>query len=314
MAVVCVLAALASTSCNRCNPLARPDAWVILEYDVALEEGLDQQTVMRQTQEVALRRMEGLGLGQPEVTVEGRQLRVKLDAAAGLQAKQRLALPGRLEFRLVDDNEQELYKQLRPRLEQALNVQIESHLQSFWLTASDELGPNGPITGEEILRGFVDGALAAGVALPPGRELLFQKQPQTNLRMARVWASYLVHIEPLMTGEEIDAAQVDLEESGPAEGMPTVAATLTDRGRERFSTITGENVGSRMAIVLDGRINSAPVIQEQISGGQLRITMGNAASREELQRDAEALATALGAGAFPARLVLLSEDVIGPAE
>ena len=54
-----------------------------------------------------------------------------------------------------------------------------------------------------------------------------------------------------------------------------VSLTFTDAGGRIFERITGANIKRRFAIILDGRISSAPVIQSRIAGGHGQITMGS---------------------------------------
>jgi len=113
-------------------------------------------------------------------------------------------------------------------------------------------------------------------------------------------------LEPtvLMTGEIISDARHRPGEMGEA---PYVAVTLTSPGATLFERITGENVGRRMAIVLDGKVQSAPVIQDRIGGGRAVIT-GSFTLDE-----ARDLALVLRAGALPAPVVIAEERTVGPS-
>ena len=91
----------------------------------------------------------------------------------------------------------------------------------------------------------------------------------------------------------------------------TTIMTIGFRGREEilriFERITGENLGRRMAIVLDGKVYSAPVIQSRISGGKAVIT-----GRFTLA-EAQDLAVVLRAGSLPAPVTVLEERTVGPS-
>jgi preprotein translocase subunit SecD len=82
---------------------------------------------------------------------------------------------------------------------------------------------------------------------------------------------------------------------------------FNSQGAADFDRITNENVRKRLAIVLDGVVHSAPVIQERISGGQAQIT-GNFTMDE-----ARDLAIVLRAGALPAPVNILEERTVGPS-
>jgi preprotein translocase subunit SecD len=113
-------------------------------------------------------------------------------------------------------------------------------------------------------------------------------------------------LEPtiLMTGEVITDARHRPGELGES---PYVAITLTSPGGTLFERITGENVGRRLAIVLDGKVQSAPVIKDRIGGGRAVIT-GNFTLDE-----ARDLAIVLRAGALPAPVVIAEERTVGPS-
>jgi preprotein translocase subunit SecD len=115
---------------------------------------------------------------------------------------------------------------------------------------------------------------------------------------------YTVDPTILMTGEIISDARHRPGEYGEA---PYVAITLTSPGGTLFERITGENVGRRMAIILDGKVQSAPVIQDRIGGGRAVIT-GSFTLDE-----ARDLALVLRAGALPAPVVIAEERTVGPS-
>ena len=77
--------------------------------------------------------------------------------------------------------------------------------------------------------------------------------------------------------------------------------------------MTGAHVGERFAIVLEGKVDSAPVIQTEIGGGRARITLGGMKSYEEILQDAKDLAFVLKSGSLPAPVDILYEKTVGPA-
>ncbi len=89
---------------------------------------------------------------------------------------------------------------------------------------------------------------------------------------------------------------------------PQVNFTLTKMGGRKFALITGANIDKPLAIVLDGRVESAPVIQSKVRD-RGRITMGTGSSYEE----ARDLAIVLRAGALPAPVKIVENRVIGPS-
>jgi preprotein translocase subunit SecD len=101
----------------------------------------------------------------------------------------------------------------------------------------------------------------------------------------------------------------DLKNARPALGQfsdPIVEFSLTPTGSEAFGRLTGENVGAGLAIVLDGRVVSAPVIRSQIrDSGMIEGSF--------TQQEAQDLSTVLKSGALPAEIVTLEERTVGPS-
>jgi SecD/SecF fusion protein len=114
----------------------------------------------------------------------------------------------------------------------------------------------------------------------------------------------LVKKRIMMTGEAIKTAHVQI--GGPF-NRPFVALTLNARGARLFDEVTRENVGRRLAIILDDVAQSAPVIKEQIAGGRAEIT-GNFSPEE-----ANDLAIVLRAGALPAPVDIVQNLTVGPS-
>lgn len=103
-------------------------------------------------------------------------------------------------------------------------------------------------------------------------------------------------------GEQLDSAKGSYDE----QGNPAVSFSFKSVGAKRFGNATRDNVGKRLAIVLDGRVISAPTINSPITGGQGVIT-GNFTVKS-----ANDLALLLRSGALPAPLEAMEERVVGP--
>ena len=114
----------------------------------------------------------------------------------------------------------------------------------------------------------------------------------------------LIHKEALLTGDTLVNAEVHFDQSRFNE--PYVAIEFNAKGADKFSEITGANVGKRLAIVLDGKIHSAPRINERIPSGRASIT-----GRFKVD-DASDLAIVLRAGTLPAPINIEEERTIGP--
>lgn len=120
---------------------------------------------------------------------------------------------------------------------------------------------------------------------------------------------YLVSKDAELTGETItDATPQPGSSYDPGSfGKFEVSLTLNSEGARTFSRVTGANIGKRLAIVLDGKVHSAPTIQTKIRDGRARIT------GLESMEEAQDLAVVLKAGALPAPVRLLEERTVGPS-
>ncbi len=140
--------------------------------------------------------------------------------------------------------------------------------------------------------------------VPEGDEILYGKEVEPETKKVKQTIPYLVKSRALMTGDAISDAQVSID---PEFNEPYVSISFNNVGARLFERITGENVKKRLAIVLDGNVYSAPVIQERIGGGKAQIT--GKFSMEEAQD----LAIVLRAGALPAPVEIVQNLTVGPS-
>lgn len=110
---------------------------------------------------------------------------------------------------------------------------------------------------------------------------------------------------PLLTGADLADATASVDELG----QPLVSLEFTPTGARRFEAITAAAVGRRLAIVIDGEVESAPTVRAPISGGVAQIQLDPGHDAE----DAAGLAVALRTGALPTALRLVASEVV-PAE
>jgi len=143
-------------------------------------------------------------------------------------------------------------------------------------------------------------ALAGNI--PFGDVILYEreKDPQTGA-VSKV--PYLIKDRTLMTGDVLKDARVRLDQNN----RPYVSLSFHPAGARLFEQITGDNVGRRLAIILDNNIYSAPVIRQRIAGGDAIIE-----GRFSME-DARDLAIVLRAGSLPAPVKILEERTVGPS-
>ena len=106
-----------------------------------------------------------------------------------------------------------------------------------------------------------------------------------------------------LTGQVITDANVDVSQRGQRQ----VAISMNSRGARIWERLTGDNIDQSIAIVMDGRVYSAPNVNQKISGGRSVIT-GRFSTQE-----AKDLANVLEAGKLPIVVNIVEEAVIGPS-
>jgi SecD/SecF fusion protein len=139
------------------------------------------------------------------------------------------------------------------------------------------------------LRSALEGVVAEGY------ELKYSQEDDEPL---------LLEKKAAITGEALKNAYVRFDSS--EFGQPYVALEFNSEGAKKFAQITANNVGRRLAIILDGKVQSDPRIKEKIPTGEGVIT-----GRFTLQK-AQDLALVLRVGALPAPMVIEEERTVGP--
>ena len=153
---------------------------------------------------------------------------------------------------------------------------------------------------------LVDEEHAAGAtpaAVPEGDELLPMRQRNSETGVVTT-TTILVKKETLLTGDMLTDAKVG--QGGDFRNELYVGIEFNSEGARIFDKITGDNVGKRLAIILDNVVYSAPVIRERISGGRASITGGFSPD------EARDLAIVLRAGALPAPVNVIQNITVGP--
>ncbi len=130
--------------------------------------------------------------------------------------------------------------------------------------------------------------------VPEGYELLKDQQED----------HILLKKEASLTGAALSNAKVKI---GGQYNMPYIGIDFTEQGAKDFAKLTGDNINRRLAIVLDGIVQSAPVIKSRIPDGHA-IIEGNFT-----MEDASGLAIVLRAGALPAPVSIIENRTIGPS-
>jgi preprotein translocase subunit SecD len=157
-----------------------------------------------------------------------------------------------------------------------------------------KLVEQGPASTREALLAATNGQV------PPNMEVVPGVDEGSGGRAETVY--YLLRRAPIVTGRDLRNAKPTLDEYN----QPAVGFDLNNEGARKFGRATGENIGRNLAIVLDGRVQSAPRIDSRITDSG-RISGGGFT-----QQYAQDLSLVLRSGALPASLTYLEERVVGP--
>jgi preprotein translocase subunit SecD len=138
--------------------------------------------------------------------------------------------------------------------------------------------------------------------LPPDMEVLSGTSEISASGERPETVYYLVRKAAVVRGNDLRNARPTLDSNN----QPAVNFQLSREGARKFGTATGENVGRRLAIILDGRVQSAPVINSRIDTDG--IIEGSFTNQEVTD-----LALKLRSGALPISLTYLEERTVGPS-
>src|SRR5262249_45780256 len=137
---------------------------------------------------------------------------------------------------------------------------------------------------------------------PPGSEVLYERRINRQTKQ-ETKIPLVVRKRILLTGDGIQSADIKPTDAG----QWYVSVTFNAAGAKSFADVTDQNVGRRLAIVLDGTVQSAPTIRERIPSGQAQIT------GDFTPEEARDLKIVLQAGALPAPLQILEGRTGGPS-
>jgi preprotein translocase subunit SecD len=125
------------------------------------------------------------------------------------------------------------------------------------------------------------------------------------------YRTYLLRARTELTGDYLADAYAGADQSGGLQqGRPLVLFRMSPAGARLMEQLTTENMGRRMATVLDDKVETAPYIKGRISdSGQ--ITLGSGRDVEQMWREAQDIATVLRGGALPAPVTIFEERTVG---
>lgn len=263
-----------------------------LEYGLGREFVLDiEENAVKKSIEVIRNRIDEFGVTEPEIVSLGKdRVVIQLPGVKDIErAKELIGKTAKLEFKMVNDD-------------------IDPLKMNNWMNDSKKAGieyKRGQRFSEYVrkMNEF------AAKDIPNGYELAFQKTLNKVTNEVEQLVPYVVESATNLTGDSLQDAAVRVDQQN---NQPYVGITFKSQGSKTFEKLTGDNVGKRMAIILDGNVYSAPVIQTRIAGGNAQITLG-AGNYNDLLKEARDLSLVLRAGALPVELEFQEQRIVGPS-
>jgi preprotein translocase subunit SecD len=288
-----------------------------------------RERAVGQAKDIVHRRIDELGLREASVSTRDEDIIIEVpgeDEASFRNIRDIIGQTARLEFKLLDDDTdffgpiaksatpESLPEGLRFERESVSVGMDENGEQKTKTNTYAYLKRGEKESSKQTLAHFKEWVAALDV--PPDREigyeLVYDTDPSTLKESEAGYRTFFLKSRAEITGDLIRDAAAVPDQSQGSFGQWHVALTFTDQGGRIFERITGENVKRRFAIILDHRVESAPVIQARIPGGHATITLGS--NDPEIQlRDARKLELVLRSGALPAPITPSNEQHIGPS-
>jgi protein-export membrane protein SecD len=254
-----------------------------------IKKQMEEQSVGKSI-EVIRNRIDEFGVTEPEILAQGSdRIVVQLPGVRDIErAKELIGRTAKLEFKLVNDT-------------------IAPQITMGWMDKVAKAGivyKKGDRFSEYLKK--VNDFLRADI--PVGHELAFEKKTN-KVTGEEANIPFVVELIPRITGDDLSDARVQIDQQ---KNEPYVSMDFKSQGAKRFEETTGANIGKRLAVILDGNIYSAPVINGKIGGGHAQITLGGGVNFNKTMTDARDLALVLRAGALPVQLDFLEQRTVGP--
>jgi SecD/SecF fusion protein len=288
-----------------------------LPSDASVRDALDR------AMEILRNRIDQFGVAEPIIQRQGDD-RILVQLPGLLEKERAVQLIGQtaqLEFKLVKQASES--RQVIDRLNRAMagrsaelpdslladSVSVANPLTDLFFDYPDMSRFGGATVLETDFPKLVKllGTVNVDSLVPRDAALGFSSQPETFEQGQTGRVLYVMNRRPEMVGSAVANAIMKFGLDPRSPNSPGVSMTLTTKGANVFRKVTGANVGRQLAIVLDNKVASAPVIRDRIPTGQAQIT-GRFSDAE-----AKDLAIILRAGALPAPVRVVEERTVGPS-
>ncbi len=259
-------------------------------------------------------RVDQFGVAEPSILAKGRDIIVELPGLTKKdfdRVKKIIGRTAQLEFKIVDD-ENTFMKKVGDKVPKDSPIEVRTdgydgkkkgRVSYTYLQSKDK----------KALDLFIENLPKMGLKVPKTHQILYGEEQAKDDKGKnlpnKIWITYFMVRRAELTGDYISDAEVQWDERT---SRPEVSLTFDHNGARVFERLSGDNIGRRMAIILDNKVNSAPVLQSRIGGGRARITLGGFKDRIALQNEAKDMVNVLRAGALPAPLRKVFETQVGP--
>ncbi len=280
----------------------RKTAQTGLEYELTMREDYIQnlkESSVDQAIETLRSRIDALGLKEPVIVKQGaNSILIQLPGYKDVErARSIIGQTAQLEFKIVAEDKDPLaaYAENLPEgvsLQQGRGQTSEGGMVSYLYAVGAD---------KETLLNWLKGKA------PEGTEFLLEELVKAE---GKEYMSWLVERKAYLTGDMLTDARVDVDQQ---RNRPYVSLSFDRNGARIFEEVTGKFIKRKMAIVLDNRVNSAPVIQSKISGGNAMITLNSMSDFNTTLAEAKDLSLVLRAGSLPAPVTFEENRTVGPS-
>jgi len=300
----------------------------------------ESEDALSRAKEIIRNRIDQYGVAEPVITTQGsRKIIIELPGVSDeTRVKNLLKGTAKLEFRLLREPEVlvRTLESINSHLAQSSNPQqpaaqsvdaLAAKVDTTAATSPAPQAPTQPAQTEsnnplyELISVAPDGTAYTTAQsrdlvlalfqrsdvqalLPMDTELLLAAKPEVGKDAQKLYVIYLVKKTSELTGGVITEAKATFGAQGV---QPEVLMSMNSEGTSKWARVTGANIGKRIAIVLDGAVYSAPVVQSKIPSGNSVI---NGIGSLEEAKDLEIV---LKAGALPAPVRITEERTVGPS-
>lgn len=290
----------------------RTDTWEVRSYsgtEVIYGMKADWETQLRddvvgQALKTVRNRIDKYGVSEPEVRRRGDQsIMIQI---AGLTAEDQeiikndiIGRTAQLEFKIVDETS-DFFSKLADKADkpESVTLEIDTYEGKEGLVTRPYLEGKNRQELKDFLKKYP----------PPADRIIGTQEFKANATAEAVYRTWLLDRRTPITGDSLTDAFVSFDNE---QNNYYVAMKFDRKGAVLFEKLTRENTKRKMAIVLDDVVDSAPIIQGAIPGGNAQITLGGYKSQDEIMAEARALTIVLKAGALPAPLYPQEQRTVG---